>query len=789
MPSFRLYPCMMIADISLPTARDNDYVSKLNPEQRTGVEAVEGAVLILAGAGTGKTRVLTTRIAHILDSGTAYPSQILAVTFTNKAAKEMVERVDNLISPPAPEASENPAAGMNNNTNGMWLGTFHAIAARILRRHAEMLGLTSSFTILDADDQLRLVKTLMKEKNIDDKMYPAKGVYATIQAWKDRALLPAQITEQHHQSPNSALAQQVYADYQRRLVAINACDFGDLLLHNLALFRSTDEQGKPHILLQYQQKFRYILVDEYQDTNIAQYIWLKLLAMGHGNICCVGDDDQSIYGWRGAEVGNILKFEQEYPGATIVRLEQNYRSTHHILSAASALIDCNKGRLGKTLWTDLKGGEKIRVKSIWDDSEEARYVGEEIETLQRDKISLSDMAILVRAGFQTRSFEERLLTLGVAYKVIGGLRFYERLEIRDAIAYLRMINQPRDDLAFERIVNTPRRGIGKTTLEQLHGTARSLNISLVEATDAALKAGSLKGKAKGALGQLMQQRKLWAEKAETTPPNILLEKVLEESGYLAMWKQDKSPEATGRLENIQELIRALSEFETVNDFIEHIALVMDKDANATGEMLSIMTLHAAKGLEFDSVFLTGWEEGLFPHQRALDESGNKGLEEERRLAYVGITRAKRLLTISHAANRRIYNQWQSSIPSRFLAELPEADIEELEGGPQTRRASGPQLMQSEIEKVFSEAQRVSYPSQHTAGAASAQHKAKAGFFARSKRSHEIPSSSSTKSALVGKKVNHVKFGEGKVIATDGKTLDIQFSAGRKKIMKDFVQFD
>ena len=541
-------------------------------------------------------------------------------------------------------------------------------------------------------------------------------------------------------------------------------------------------------MLQYQQKFRYILVDEYQDTNIAQYIWLKLLAMGHSNICCVGDDDQSIYGWRGAEVGNILKFEQEYPEATIVRLEQNYRSTQHILSAASALINHNKGRLGKTLWTDMKGGEKIRVKSIWDDSEEARYVGEEVEALQRDKLALNDMAILVRAGFQTRAFEERLLTLGVPYKVIGGLRFYERLEIRDAIAYLRMINQPRDDLAFERIVNTPRRGIGKATLEQLHSTARSLNISLVEATEAALKAGSLKGKAKGALNELMQQRKLWADNAENTPPNKLLEKVLEESGYLTMWQQDKSPEAAGRLENLQELIRALAEFETLNEFIEHIALVMDKDADSTGDMLSIMTLHAAKGLEFDSVFLAGWEEGLFPHQRALDESGNKGLEEERRLAYVGITRAKRLLTITHAANRRIYNQWQSSIPSRFLAELPEADIEQLEGGPQTRRASGPQLMQSEIEKVFSEAQRVSYPSQHTAGA-SQKDKAKASFFARSKKSNAMPSSGGSTSPLVGKKVNHVKFGEGKVVATDGKTLDIQFKTGRKKIMKDFVQFD
>ncbi len=730
-------------NINLPS-----YLDVLNPAQRAAVEATEGPVLVLAGAGTGKTRVLTTRIAHLLMSKRAFPGQILAVTFTNKAAREMVERVQHLLLDGVQMDNINPA----DVTQGMWLGTFHSIGARILRRYGEAIGLTSSFTILDADDQLRLVKQLMAEMDIDTKQTPAKGILDIIQSWKDRGLTPAKVSTEQQGNPQPNTALKLYERYQERLLRSNAVDFGDLLLHNLTLFSEY-----PDILQEVSQRFRYILVDEYQDTNVAQYIWLRLLAIGHKNICCVGDDDQSIYGWRGAEVGNILKFENDFPGAEVVRLEQNYRSTGHILAAASAIISHNESRLGKTLWTDTDGGEPIRIKSAWDDQEEARFVGEEVEAAQRDRVPLSEMAVLVRAGFQTRGFEERFLTLGIPYRVVGGLRFYERMEIRDAIAYLRIITQPRDDLAFERIINTPKRGIGKATLEQLHTQARQMNASLTEATNALLQAGSLKGKANNTLGVLMQDIERWGRLCGDIPPNEVTEQVLEQSGYNDMWRNEKTIEAQGRLENLQELLRALSEFESITEFLEHVGLVTDTMDTDNQDMVSIMTLHAAKGLEFHTVFLTGWEEGLFPHQRALDESGTRGLEEERRLAYVGITRAKHTLYICHAANRRIYNQWQSSIPSRFLDELPEGHIDILDGGVYASRAKGPSLFQKEIETIFSESSR-------------AEPRYQAG------------------SNLLGKRVFHMKFGYGKVISENGGNLEISFEkAGRKKVMADYVE--
>ncbi|MEI7668901.1 MAG: UvrD-helicase domain-containing protein [Pseudomonadota bacterium] len=645
-------------------------LDKLNPEQRMAVTTTDGAVLVLAGAGTGKTRVLTTRIANILNNRLAYPSQIPAVTFTNKAAREMAERVESLLGrSPQPENQQQRSSTLN------WLGTFHSIAAKILRRHADSIGFSSSFTILDADDQLRLIKQLLSENNIDEKQNPAKVILSIIQSWKDQGLMPDKISASDAVSAIAAKAFLIYKTYQSRLKTLNAMDFGDLLLYNLVLFAS-----HPEIYKEISSRFKYILVDEYQDTNVAQYLWLRMLARAHNNICCVGDDDQSIYGWRGAEVGNILRFERDFAGAQIIRLERNYRSTGNILAAASKLISQNNTRLGKTLWTEDDAGEKVRVVSLWDGDEEARFVVDEVDILQRSKNSLKEMAILVRAGFLTRSFEERFLTMGIAYKVIGGLRFYERQEVRDAIAYLRVLSQPDDDLAFERIINVPKRGIGTATLETIHSFARANEISMTKATRILLDNGGFKGKLANSLSNLLASFDNWRAMLGFNPIGEITDIILDESGYRAMWKSEKTPEVQGRLENLKELVRAMGEFESLTAFLEHVGLVTDMANDTSNEMVAIMTLHAAKGLEFDHVFLPGWEEGLFPNQRSLDESGKNGLEEERRLAYVGITRAKKTCTISFAGSRRIYNQWQSNIPSRFLSELPKENIEVIRAG-------------------------------------------------------------------------------------------------------------
>lgn len=730
------------------------YLDGLNTEQRAAVEALDGPVLVLAGAGTGKTRVLTTRIAHLLLTGKAQPGQILAVTFTNKAAREMVERVERLTGVPA------DTSGGPGRQSGMWIGTFHSICAKILRRDAEKIGFPSHFTILDADDQQRLIKTLMGEANLDTQANPPKQVLAIIQSWKDRGLTPAQVTD-IGSSPLAAASLRIYHAYQNRLKTVAAMDFGDLLLHCLTLFNQF-----PDVLEYYARtRFRYVLVDEYQDTNIAQYLWLRLLSMAHKNVCCVGDDDQSIYSWRGAEVGNILRFEQDFPQATVVRLEQNYRSTGHILGAASGLIANNTKRLGKTLWTATNGGEKIRIKSVWDDSEEARFIGEEVEACQRRKISLNQMAILVRAGFQTRAFEERFMTLGVPYRVVGGLRFYERLEIRDALAYLRVLAQPDDDLALERIINTPKRGIGKATLDQLHHTARAMHTSLYRTIGYLLQKGELKGKAASALETLLQQFEQWKGMLAHTPFTEVTDLMLDESGYRAMWQQDKSLEAQGRLENLKELLQAMAEYNNLTEFLEHVGLVVDRTSVENDDMISLMTLHAAKGLEFDTVFLPGWEEGLFPHQRAIDESGRKGLEEERRLAYVGITRARKTLTISHAANRRIYNQWQTSIPSRFLEELPREHTEYMGGGAYGDMPPDRQNWRSEIAAIMSSVKSSYTPISDTA------------------------STTADVAALPkGTRVFHQKFGYGRVLSAQGSSLEIAFDkAGRKKVMADYVK--
>ena len=737
-------------------AAASDYLDGLNPEQRQAAEALDGPLLVLAGAGTGKTRVLTTRLAHILATGRARPGQVLAVTFTNKAAREMIGRVERLIG---------------RSAAGLWLGTFHAIAARILRRHAELVGLNPDFTILDTDDQIRLLKQIIQAADIDEKRWPARTLSIIIQRWKDRGLTVDKVAGADGADYANGRAPALYVAYQERLRTVNAVDFGDLLLHNLTLFtKHTD------VLADYQQRFRYLLVDEYQDTNVAQYLWLRLLAQTHHSICCVGDDDQSIYGWRGAEVGNILRFEQDFPGAKVVRLERNYRSTGHILAAASGLIAHNAGRLGKTLWTEGEDGEKVRISESRDGDEEARAVGDAIEARQRAGESLDDIAILVRAGFQTRAFEERFLTIGLPYRVIGGLRFYERQEIRDAVAYIRVVARPDDDLAFERIVNLPKRGLGEVSLRPVHQLARADDISLYRAAERLIETDELKPRARSALAGLVGQLRGWRAALADKPHAEVVGSMLDESGYTEMWQKDRSPAAPGRLENLKELVDALSEFEDLAAFLDHVSLVMDREGEGAEEMVNIMTLHGAKGLEFDTVFLPGWEEGLFPHQLALDQSGAAGLEEERRLAYVGLTRARLRAHVLFAANRHRHGQWVSAIPSRFVAELAqdhvtlaeETAIQPAPGG--LYRGHGGMVS---ARRLMSE--HAAYRSRRMPPVIDAA---------------PIPSSSRAEPGgyTAGARIFHQKFGYGRIRAVDGDKLEIAFDkAGTKKIIDRFVQ--
>ena len=639
-----------------PIPREPPYFAGLNTEQREAVEAVDGPVLVLAGAGTGKTRVLTTRLAHILATRRAWPGQILCVTFTNKAAREMKERIGALIG--------GVVEGMQ------WLGTFHSIGAKMLRRHAELAGLKSNFTILDTDDQLRLMKQLIEAEGVDEKRWPARTLASMIDGWKNRGLRPADVSEGEAQGYAFGKGKSLYHQYQERLKALNAAGFGDLLLETLHILKT-----QPDILADYRDRFRYMLVDEYQDTNVVQYLWLNLLAKGSGNVCVVGDDDQSIYGWRGAEVENILRFERDFPGAKVIRLERNYRSTPAILGAASGLIAANKGRLGKTLWTEGEPGEKIRVAGVWDAEEEARNVASDAEDLHRQDNAFAQMAVLVRASFQMREFEDRFISLGLPYRVIGGPRFYERQEIRDAMAYLRLIAQGDDDLAFERIVNKPKRGIGDASVASLHTYARARQLPLLAAAREIADSDELPPKARKALGELAANFARWSETARVLPHTELAEMVLDECGYTDMLKADKSAEAPGRLDNLKEFVRSMEGFESLAAFLEHVSLVMEIAQDESGDRINLMTLHAAKGLEFDTVFLPGWEEGLFPSQRTMDENGLAGLEEERRLAYVGLTRARRRIRISFAANRRVHGSWQSALPSRFIKEIPEDHVD------------------------------------------------------------------------------------------------------------------
>ena len=875
------------------------YLAGLNPEQRQAVETLDGPVLVLAGAGTGKTRVLTVRIAHILSLGRARPGEILAVTFTNKAAREMKHRVGEIVG---------------QVVEGMpWLGTFHSIGVKILRRHAELVGLKSDFTILDVDDQIRLLKQLLEAEHIDEKRWPARVLASLIDGWKNRGLTPEQVPSGEAAVFANGKGLKLYKAFQERLKILNAADFGDLLLECIRLFRE-----HPDVLRQYQGRFKYILVDEYQDTNVAQYLWLRLLAQssilrdaaplarsgasathygaapqdedhreqaliphpevaaqGHPiaqsamgtperpskdeaeaprllkNICCVGDDDQSIYGWRGAEVDNILRFEHDFPGATVIRLERNYRSTGHILAAASHLIAHNEGRLGKTLRTDDVLGEKVTVTGSWDSEEEARAIGEEIEQLQRDGHLLNQVAILVRASFQMREFEDRFVTLGLPYRVIGGPRFYERAEIRDALAYLRVVNSPADDLAFERIVNVPKRGLGDATVQMLHDHARKRRIPLTEAVRAMIATDELKPKPRGSLRALIEAIDRWRKQRDALPHNELAEIILDESGYTEMWQKDRSADAAGRLENLKELVRSMEEFENLQGFLEHISLVMDNEKGAEADAVNIMTMHSAKGLEFDTVFLPGWEEGLFPHQRSLDDQGRAGLEEERRLAHVGLTRARKRAKIYFATNRRMHGLWQTNIPSRFLDELPEPNVEVTEAqgsglaaasaamAATARRASTPPPRSAPATtppagsarnrmrrrpKMATASQNptpittpaTTYPSPGPGRGRSSN--------ARSGEGHGLPApsdddtsspspwrardervprprlpltiegelvakSTGTVSAFtLGDRVFHQKFGNGNVTAIDGNKLTIQFDrAGEKRVVDSFVE--
>ncbi len=718
---------------------DSFYLDGLNPVQREAVLSTDGAVLILAGAGTGKTRVLTTRLAHILFTQKAYPSQILAVTFTNKAASEMRERVGKLLG--------------GQVLDGGWIGTFHALAARMLRRHAELVGLTPQFTILDEDDQLRVIKQICETYHLDPKKNPPRLILSMIERWKDRALRPDDIALNDGGDVANGQMKNIYHAYQERLKALNCCDFGDLMLHVITFLR---DPKNTFILSEWHRRFRYILVDEYQDTNVAQYLWLRLLAQGTGNICCVGDDDQSIYGWRGAEIGNILKFEHDFPSAKIFRLEQNYRSTGNILSAASAVIAQNTARLGKTLWSEGEKGEPLHVRGLWDGEAEARYIGEEIESLQQKKITLRQIGVLVRTGFQMREFEERFIQLGLNYRVFGGPRFYERQEIRDALAYLRVVAQPQDDLAFERIINVPKRGLGDATLKVLHDHAKVRGLSLFHAADDLCRQGFFKPKVQAALSKLTEDFLRWQSLVTSQNHGELAGQILDESGYIAMWQAEKSPDSQGRVDNLKELISSMSEFESLFAFLEHVALVLEVQSNADqDDYISLMTLHGAKGLEFDVVFLPGWEEGLFPSQRSMDENGMKGLEEERRLAYVGITRAKRQAYITFAANRRMYGQYLSNLPSRFVDELP-------------------------VESIITESAQGLY------NPGRSQHWDSDGLKPPPSASFHIGIDESL--IRRGDHVRHEIFGTGRVIQSDGKKLDILFEDGsQKRLISQFVE--
>lgn len=720
-----------------------EFLKALNPEQYQAVTTTEGPVLVLSGAGTGKTRVLTTRIAYILAMGLARPWEVLSVTFTNKAAKEMKERLEKMVGPDA---------------RSVWLGTFHSIGVRILGKYPDVVGLKPNFIVLGTDDQERLLKQIMQAAGVDIKRYTPSAMLDIIQRWKDRGLSPSAVTGAQNSGFCEGRALGFYHVYQQRLRELNAVDFGDLLLLPLELFKI-----RPDILAQYQNQFRYILVDEYQDTNIAQYMLLRLLSKAYGNLCCVGDDDQSIYSWRGAEVENILGFDKTFAGALTVRLERNYRSTEHILGAASALISNNSGRLGKTLKVadeNAEKGERVKVSGYWNGGDEAEKIIQEIEVQQARGTSLSNMAILVRASFQTREFEEVLLRYGIPYKVIGGFKFYEREEIRDAVAYLRLILNQTDDLAFLRVVNKPRRGVGDKVIEALTTASKTHGVCLFDA----IAWAELKPAVRKTLDWFVNLINEAKELSKSMNPAQLASKILEDSGYMTMWRMDKSVESDGRIENVKELYNVLGDFASLNEFLDYAALVTDTDDKTNDEELVVMTLHASKGLEFDNVFLPGWEEGVFPHQKALDEAGDEGLEEERRLAYVGLTRARKRAYISYASSRKMYGQWQNPLPSRFVDELPVDHILDC-----TENAMGRRGAYDRIDRYVADLER--------------KGKTFASF------DNWVPNyTPPQKTKRLGKRVFHDSFGYGTVIREEGDRLEVHFDdVGPKKVLSRFLE--
>jgi len=736
--------------------RELENFKRLNEVQKEAVLHDNGPLLVLAGAGTGKTGVLTTRLARLLTENLALPGEILSVTFTNKAANEMRLRVSSQIG--------DRASGLK------WLGTFHSIGAQILRTYPEKVGLKSDFIILDTDDQIRLLKQLIRDENIDDKKWSPKGLLNLIDKWKNKGILPYNISRDDGDYFANGKGKILYKKYQDQLKFFNAVDFGDLILECIRLFNENID-----ILEQYQNRFKFMLVDEYQDTNSSQYTLLKLLSNRLMNICCVGDDDQSIYSWRGAEVSNILRFEKDFPNAKVIRLEQNYRSTGNILSAASKLIESNESRFGKTLWTSSSEGEKVSITSTWDGEEEARIIADEIENYSLNNKNLDEIAILVRASFQMREFEDRFISVGIPYKVIGGPRFYERKEIRDANAYFRIAIQPNDSLALERVLNTPKRGIGETTIKKIKDYSKNNNISSIEAIRDLIKTSEIKPKTKLSLKNFIDLVDRWHNLLDKRNHYELAEIILEDSGYLEMLRNDELITSAGRFENIKELFRSIEPFESLQSYLEHIALVMEIDKNPDGNKVTLMTLHAAKGLEFDFVYLPGWEEGVFPNQRSLDEGGLESLEEERRLAYVGITRAKIKSSIFYAANRKMHNQWLSSIPSRFINEMPEENIEI-----NLSHFSGNQKNYTDIEEDIFDQSDYSSPGWE---------RAKIETSNKNLENFEpkiIPSTQAKYSE--GSIVIHKKFGQGRVESIDGKKLTINFGeSGTRKVMENFVE--
>ena len=728
-----------------------DWLDILNPEQRRAVETTQGPLLVLSGAGTGKTKVLTTRLAYILANRMANPWECLVVTFTNRAAAEMKERVFSMIGDAA---------------TSVWLGTFHSICVKILRAHAELVDLKPNFTILGEDDQKRLIKKICQENSIDDKKYPPAALLEKISLWKDKGLTPERIALEHKEN----VLVKVYTLYQQRLRELNCVDFGDIILYALQIL-----QQHKDVLEHYQNRFKYIMVDEYQDTNVSQYLLIRLLCQKYRNLCCVGDDDQSIYSWRGAEIENILRFNHDFADAQTIRLERNYRSTAHILAAASHLIANNEGRLGKTLKVAENSpalrvdNTKIKVVSTYNGEEEAGFIAQEIENARHDGYDYAQMAVLVRTAAQTRILEEKFISEAIPYQVIGGQKFYERAEIRDIIAYLRVVLQPSDDLALERIINKPARGIGAKTVEKFQEYAKLKHISMYQAISEMLENGSLSGKTKNSVSELWNNFNNWREKAENEAPNDVAEAILQDSGYWQSLKDDSSAEAPGRMDNLRELVNVMSDHEQYPNlaaFMEHVSLVMDNDEDSTGNKVRIITLHSAKGLEFEVVFLPGWEEGLFPHQRALDE-GAESLEEERRLAYVAITRAKHRLFISMAFNRKMYAEWKNNLPSRFIDELPSEHIELI------NKCSYFSANRSTFNPNYNRRNynNDDYEESYSDGS--------------TRYSYTRPKYQNNN---LGKKVRHETFGYGTIVAQDGNAVQVCFeNGGIKKIMASYLK--